>query len=130
MIILFALAAFLILGLTAIVGSYLLKWLSGLVSPPLASMFGKEEARIKGFVQTAILFVFTLLLVFCSQKSCSRGQTINEVFGRAEGFEKIAFLALGWLLLITAVICFGVTIRRFRSALAGDKPKVKARKVF
>ena len=130
MIIFIALGAFLILGLTAVLGGYLVKGLSALISQPLASLLGKDESDIRSFVQTGILLVLTLLITFFSQRSCSRGWLMDEAFGDSTSFEGVSFVVLGWFLLATALICFGITIWRFKLALDGDKPKVKTRKVF
>lgn len=128
--IIFAFLAFLIFGFAAIAGGLVLNWLSSLISPRLAAITGVDDARTERFVKTAMLFVVTLGLLFSSQKSCSYGNSFHQEGQKVVSIEEIGYIALGWFLLITAVICLGVTAWLLKIALYGSKPKAKVRKVF
>jgi hypothetical protein len=126
--IIFAFLAFLIIGLIAIAAGFVLNWLSGLISPFIASLTGKDEPLIKSYVQTAMLFVVALTSVFLSQGSCSYGNTFHREDQKVVSLEEITYIGLGWVLMIIAIICFGVAVWRLKIAIYGSKEKVK--KVF
>jgi hypothetical protein len=126
--IIFAFLGFLIFGLIAIAAGFVLKWISSLISPFLASFTGKDQTRIESWVQTSILFSVTLVLLFFSQKSCSYGKSIHNELQPVVSPEELAYISLGWILLATAVICSGIALWRIKIAIYGHKPKT--RKVF
>ncbi len=126
--IIFAFLAFLIFGLIAIAGGFVLKWLSSLLSPRISAITGREEAKVELFVQTALLFIVTSALLFLSHRSCSYGNSFRQEGQKVVSVEEIAYMSLGWVLLVMAIVCFGIIIWRLKITIYGRKPKTK--KVF
>lgn len=108
--IIFLFLGFVIIGLVMIAAGFILKWISGLISPAIASLIGREVVRVERFVQTAILLTATLILFFSSQKSCSYGYSFHQEGQRIVSPEELGYIGLGWILLIIAIICLGATL--------------------
>jgi hypothetical protein len=128
--IIFLFLGFIIITLIMLAAGFVLKWLSNLVSPSIASITGRNVISVERYVQTAMLLAVTLVLLFSSQKSCSYGESFHQSGERVVSVQELAYVGLGWILLIIAVSCLGVTIWRLKIAVYGPKPKDKTRKVF